>query len=907
MMLNIRSRTLLIVLLPQFLLALLIGFYFIQWQVKDARKELDIRSGMYIRHLAEVVEFSMMSGNYSEISQSLNKTQQQESSIQGLILIAPNGTTIASTGPDAALEFARACWEDSASCNSSDTRFVYSAPIEISARYAAENPAFLSREIPGKPLERNLGIAFVVVSSDSMEDLQTSLIATGVFIVLVSALIAVLVALSFARGLSLPIQKLSRVVARIQAGDLQARTEPLATGELLELELGVNAMAVQVEEANTNMRHRIGQAIQELSETLDNLEQRNQELVESREIAEEANRTKDMFLAKMSHELRTPLATVIGYSRLILLAENEVQKIEYALIMEQAADLLQVTIDDILDHERLQDDVVHLEEAEFNLLDCIESAVAMHVPVAHDKRVELISCCDDSLPTIVYGDSVRLAQILTNLLSNAIKFTDEGHVILYARAKKGEGNRSDISISVRDSGIGISAEKQAALFQPFVQADESINRNFGGSGLGLAIVSRLTEHMGGYVNLTSEIGKGTLIEISISLPTIMMDPPTQQHGFLAHTDQIVGFDPIGEVGNIVCQNLELFGGEVQSYDYFEHFIKDIRLSSPVLVIASFSFDDEIRLGVESIRLVYQGPLLLLTSDSKVIDAWDSRWLSTKDKILKKPLKREYFRKVCRQLILGVEHNESAVAHETSDRRLFDCTVLVVEDNQFNLRLLITQLEDHGVKIIAATNGLEAINKLSASQPDLAFIDVHMPGMDGVALAHRMRDLLPALPVYALTANVMGTEESDLYDAGVRRIFYKPISDTLLVEVLGNHQNRRVSEPMPEPSNQLRIPDGMRAAEIIDELNSLNFEAKNLSGLGELTELAAVCHKLHGVIKLFTQGNLIDMVKGLEGKAIAGDREAVAAILAALQLEIDLLESDEIANSLESPDSPLSGL
>jgi two-component system sensor histidine kinase BarA len=866
---------------------------------------------MYIRHLADIVEFSMMSGNYTEINQSLNKTLQQENSIQGLILIAPDGTTVASTGNDVALEFARACWEKYSSCNSSETRFVYSAPFEISALFAADNPGLLSQEESRTPVDSNLGYAFLVIGSDSMEELQINLIATGVLIVLVSALLAVLVALSFSRGLSMPIQQLSRVVARIQDGDLKARTVPLATGELLELEVGVNAMAAQVEEADTHMRTRIGQTIQELSETLDNLEQRNTELVESREVAEEASRAKDMFLAKMSHELRTPLATVIGYSRLILLAENETQKIEYAFIMEQAADLLQVTIDDILDHARLQDDVVHLEEAEFNLLDCIESAVAMHVPAAHDKRVELISCCDDSLPTTVYGDSVRLAQIVTNLLSNAIKFTDEGHVILYAHAKKGEGNKSDISISVRDSGIGISAEKQALLFQPFVQADESINRNFGGSGLGLAIVSRLTDQMGGNVNLTSEVGKGTLVEINISLPTIITYLPPQQQDFLTHTDQIVGFDPIGEVGNIVCQNLELFGGEVQSYDYFEHFIKDIRLSNPVLVIASFRFDDEIRLGVESIRLVYQGPLLLLTSDSKVIDAWDNRWLSTKDKILKKPLKREYFRRVCRELILGVERPEVAVNREASTSRMFECSVLVVEDNQFNLRLLITQLEDHGVTVVAATNGLEALNKLSTSQLDLAFIDVHMPGMDGVVLAHRIRDLQPELPVYALTANVMGTEESDLYAAGVRKIFYKPITDNSLVEVLDMHQSRRESEPvselMSELSNQLRIPDGMRAYEIVDELNSLSLEAKNLLGLGDLTELAAVCHKLHGVIKLFTEGNLIDMVKGLEAKAIAGEREAVSAILAELQIEFDLLESDAIANTPESPDSPMSGL
>lgn len=772
---GIRARILIAILMPLFILALLLAVYVVTVRVDDARANLEARGLTFAQYVVTASEFNLLIGNHTELQAFADTQVKATNLLKAMALVDKQGKIVAQSGEPSELLALEHCLERPANCqDAANHRFFFDQPILSTGISIAGNPELNPSQTSNNTPD-NIGRLIFFYDSQPLADLQTSLLINGLTLTTIAALFAAIIALLFSHGLIRPIERMSSVVNAIQAGDLSARTKPSSSGELLELEHGINTMAEQVQLANENLQYEVEQATKELLHTLKELQEKNTALVAAREQAEEAGRAKDLFLAKMSHELRTPLTSIIGYLSLLEKTTAPEKREVYSKIINQASSMLLRTIDDILDYIRLEKGEIRLESINFDLPSCLRNVAALQAPVAEKKQLKLQCIIENSVPNFTTGDPARLAQIVTNLLSNAIKFTSQGFVELRASALETQGI-TELKLTVKDSGIGVPKEQQAKLFQPFVQAEESISRRFGGSGLGLSIIRHLVDVMGGSITMNGDTGKG--LEVTVILK-------------LSH-----------------CSQLEP-----------EH----------------------------------------STLPEKSID-------STKQ-----------------------------------DKK----RVLLVEDDDLTRELLLTCLEVENCVVSEAADAFVALNIVRKDKDfDLVLMDVHLPKMDGIALATLLHERNPQLPIYAITANVTGTEEQELKLAGVKQVLYKPLSTVVLRKLLSSPGSvitpitlttdiSKHSINQGEAASELIIPRGFESNEIIVEFKKLlNLVKAGLEKKDSKTTQDA-SHKLLGAARMFSRGIFVETIEKLESSARTGNKITTKHYLHQADLALSkLIESNK---------------
>ncbi|MEN8726711.1 MAG: ATP-binding protein [Sulfurovum sp.] len=546
-------------------------------------------------------------------------------------------------------------------------------------------------------------------------------------------------------------------------------------------------------------------------------------------IALQANEAKSLFLANMSHEIRTPLNGIVGFTEILRSTNLTEEQDEFLSIIDKSSENLLSIINNILDLSKIESNKIEIENVVFDAAEEFESAVETYAVAATEKNIDMNYYMDPTISAKLKGDPTKIKEIVINLLSNAVKFTSYGGEINLEILKiTDENGENRVQFTVRDNGIGMTKDQQSRIFDAFSQADVSVTRKYGGTGLGLTISSQFVELMGGKLELESAKDHGTSFFFSLPLEEVTSTEVNYTHAF---TDLTIGKyeqDIPTKLDNYLEKYFEYFGPTVKHFESIAE-LKELDYND---TCKNYWIDiDKARQNMlDAIHNMDKSKLIVIanvTSRNKIEELGIDQ-----SNVIFKPVTLSKLKTVLSNTasIAPQLIEEAAATQETK----FDAKVLVTEDNIINQKLIKRILEEHGITVDIANNGLESFEKRRSGNYDLLFMDIQMPVMDGIEATHEILDYeedeeLAHIPIVALTANALKGDRERFLSEGMDEYITKPIETTELLYVLNKFLSDKATsktvEPVKAEEKIIEEPEETVApvAEISDEALELNIE------------------------------------------------------------------------------------
>ena len=899
--LGIKGRIWLLAMIPVAGIALVLSSYFIHSQLQSLDHALNKHGQALARHLARASEYAVFSGN-KEILESLVRQALGEDNVAAVTVTDKLGFTLLNLSADA---------EAAGGERQKRPVRIFSQPIVAQTLSSLEeDELFYAAKEGSSTTQAPLGWVIVEISLEALQSEKTQQIVSSLLITLLGIALSLLLATRLSRGLTNPLMKLHRAAEEIKHGNLDIHIERESTGELGTLEEGFQSMATALHASRENLQRQIDRATSGLRESIETVEKQNAELIQARLRALEASQAKSVFLANISHELRTPMNGILGFTRLLQKTPLGSEQRDYVETIETSAHNLLNLLNDILDISKIEAGKLSVQKSCCSLRDTIDDALSLLAPAAQEKGLELISLFYHDVPETVSTAPERIRQILLNLVGNAIKFSSTGSIVVRTMLEEESDSNLCIRIAVSDQGIGISAEDQKKLFHNFAQIDSSMARKYQGAGLGLAISRSLAELLGGEIGVESRQGEGATFWFTICCEKVpaVEESAAASAQFAGHCVAI--YDDNQTAGLSLMHMLQDLGLEVHQHQHPETLFRQMDTGQPPeLVFAAIDrhgrdkdvlqmlFDRRHMDGRFSIVLLVNSvdPSTLLHLRRQ----YDCYCLS-------KPVRRQELQTAVGSLLSppGEIHAAGERRTEPTTSSLSGYHLLVAEDNPINARLIDHTLRHAGAEVTLVEDGQQAIDAYRGASYDAIIMDIHMPSLNGMEAARRIREGEAAtehIPIIGLTASLMDSERENHAQAGMDTVLVKPVDEVQLVNLIqalckrprtapdGDAQSAAEHDGQTEPAGGNEAPARLSLHEMLmRELPEVRRRLRSAHDARDWQQLREVSHRFLGGLSYCDAERLRDAVRKLHQQLLSGEEDNLDQALARVFAEMDRL-------------------
>jgi PAS domain S-box-containing protein len=655
-----------------------------------------------------------------------------------------------------------------------------------------------------------------------------------------------------------------------------------------------------------------------------------EELKMAKDEAVAATQAKSEFLANMSHEIRTPMNAIIGMAHLALKTDLSPKQYDYLKKVDISAKSLLGIINDILDFSKIEAGKLDMESVDFQLEDTLDNISTLVGIKTQEKGLELLFKTDSSVPSALVGDPLRLGQILINLSNNAVKFTDAGEIVVSTELIKKDEDQVTVKFSVQDTGIGMTEEQAAKLFQPFSQADSSTTRKYGGTGLGLTISKRLAEMMGGEIWVESEPGRGSTFSFTANFG---LGKEKAKRRFKPSADlrgmKVLVVDDNATSRDIFREMLESFSFEVTLAASAQEGLTELEKASESqsfeIVIMDWKMPG--MNGIEASKHIKNHkslskipPIILVTAYGREEVIQQAEEVGLEGFLLKPVSASMLFDTIMQAFGEAIpETSRISKRHDQGTdalKHIQGAHVLLVEDNEINQQVASEILQGAGLTVSLANNGQEAVDAIQENEYDAVLMDVQMPVMDGYTATREIRNLkstrlsssqaeIRNVPIIAMTAHAMAGDEDKSLKAGMNGHVTKPIDPDQLFATLRKWikpsekrvQDQRAEVPVEQTESDIAVPaedelpESLSGFDLADGLRRLQGNKKLYRKLllGFAADYNAVANEICQALDAmdFDQAHsLVHNLKGMAGNLAATDLQAAAVSLEKLVKRVE---------------------